>query len=185
MRKITLTFGLTAGAFLSVFLTVTLAMWNSGTLGFENGETIGYTGMLIAMSMVFFGIKSFRDNHMDGVIDFRKGFKVGILIALIASSMYVATWEVFAWVQPEEVTVFMNNYTEYMLDKAKEAGATQADLDQQRSDMAEFQEMYKNPLVRVGVTFVEVLPVGLLVTLISAAILRRKETLPAQPAAVG
>lgn len=185
MRKIILTFGLIAGAFLSVFLTVTLAMWNSGTLNFDNGETVGYSGMLIAMSMVFFGIKSYRDRELKGVISFGKGFKTGIMISLIASVMYVGTWEVFVWVQPEEVAIFMDGYTEHMLEIARESGATQAEIDQQRTEMNDFKEMYKNPLVRWGVSLIEVFPVGLLVTLISAAILRRKETLPAQPAAVG
>src|SRR6266511_3459057 len=87
MRKVTLTFGLLAGAVISVFLVIGMAIWEKAR-NIVASELIGYATMVIALSMIFFGIKSYRDNYQKGAINFWKGFQVGLLIALIASLMY-------------------------------------------------------------------------------------------------
>ena len=177
MRKVVLTFGLIAGAIISIFLIVAMALWEQGILTFDSSEFIGYASMIIALSMVFFGIKSYRDNYQNGVIKFLRGLQVGILISLVASLMYAAVWEVYYQTNREVRAGFMDKYVDHCINKMKNEGASQAEVDQKVKEMTDMKEMYKNPLIRFGMTLFEIFPVGVLITLISAAILRRKEVL--------
>ena len=180
MTRVVLIFGLLAGAVLSVMMVVQAAYIDE--IGFDRGEIIGYTTMVLAFLMVFFGIRSYRDNIYGGTISFGKAVGIGLLITLVASVCYVATWEViYYWFAPD----FVEKYSAYVLETAREAGATQQELAAKAAEMAQFREMYKNPLINAGITLIEVFPVGLVVTLISAAILRRgAKTANASPNAV-
>ena len=175
MRKIVITYGLIAGAIITCFLFVSMYLWQKGVINFDNGEYFGYGSMLVALSMVFFGIKSFRDNQNSRSIGFWKGAQVGILISLLASLVYAAGWEVYMQVSPENS--FMEEYTQHYIGKLKEKGASEEDIDKSTREMASMQEMYNNPIIRFGMTLMEILPVGIIVTLLSAAILRKKEVL--------
>jgi hypothetical protein len=178
MRKVTLTFGLIAGAIVSGFMIVGLALYEKTGKIFVN-ELVGYATMVIALSMVFFGIKSYRDNYQKGVINFWKGFQVGLLIALIASLMYAITWEAYLQTRPAGAASFIDTYTDIVINKKKEKGASAAEIDQEVKKMDDFKRMYSNPAIRFGFTLMEILPVGIIITLISAMLLRKKEFLPA------
>ena len=168
MTRIALIFGLLAGAVLSVMMVVNIAFIDR--IGFDTAEVIGYTTMIVAFLMVFFGIRSYRDNIYGGTISFGKAVGIGLLITLVASVCYVTTWEViYYWFAPD----FVEKYGAYVIAQARESGATEQELAAKTADMARFREMYKNPLINAGITFIEVFPVGLVVTLVSAAILRR------------
>jgi hypothetical protein len=173
MQKIVLTFGLIAGAMLSAMMLATIPFMDK--IGFDKGAVIGYTTMVLAFLMIFFGVKSYRDNVADGVVSFGRAFKVGILIMLVASTCYVATWQlVFYKLTPD----FLDKYAAHAMEKAKKSGATEAQLNAQKKEMNEFAEMYKNPLVNIAFTFLEPLPVGLLFALVSAGVLSRKRREP-------
>ncbi len=173
MKRVVLVFGLLAGAVLSVMMMVNVAFIDR--LGFDTAEVIGYTTMVVAFLMVFFGIRSYRDNIYGGTISFAKAVGVGLGITLVASACYVTTWEViYYWFAPD----FVERYGAYMLEKAREGGATEQELAARAADMARFREMYRNPLINAGITFIEVFPIGLVVTLVSAAILRRNGKTP-------
>jgi hypothetical protein len=178
MRKVTLTFGLIAGAIVSGFMIMGLALYEKTGKIFVN-ELIGYATMVIALSMVFFGIKSYRDNYQKGVINFWKGFQVGLLIALIASLMYAITWEAYIQTRPAGAASFMDKYIDTVINKKKEKGASAAEIDQELKRMDDFRKIYSNPAIRFGITLMEILPVGIIITLISAAVLRKKDFLPA------
>ena len=174
MTRVVLIFGLLAGAVLSLMMVVNIAFIDR--IGFDRAEIIGYTTMVIAFLMVFFGIRSYRDHIYGGSISFGKAFGIGLLITLVASACYVTTWEViYYWFAPD----FAERYGAYMLEKARQAGATEQELATRAAEMAEFREMYKNPLLNAGITFIEVFPIGLVVTLVSAGILRRDRRQPA------
>ena len=177
MRKVTLTYGLLAGAIISIIMVLSIALfqWQTGEVNFDNAEFIGYGSMVIALSMIFFGIKSYRDNYQNGSLKFVKGLQVGALITLIASLMYATTWETIYQTHPEIQTSFMDKYTEHSLNKMKAKGASPAEIDQKAKEMADMVEMYKNPVIRFGMTLLEILPVGVVVALICAAVLRRKD----------
>ena len=170
MRKIVLTFGLIAGAILSGMMLLTIPFMEQ--IGFDKGEVLGYTTMVLAFLMVYFGVKSYRDNVAWGEVSFGRAFKVGLLITLVASACYVATWQLIYYnVAPD----FGDKYAAYAVEKARESGASEAEIAETTRKTAEFAEMYKNPVVNIAITLLEPLPVGLLVTLVAAWGLSRKK----------
>jgi len=175
MKKIVIIYGLIAGTIVGGLMLLTLPLWDTGALNFDNGHLVGYTTMVIALSMVFFGIKSFRDNHAGGSITFGKGVVIGMLITLVASVMYALAWEI-SYSQMGEA--FMTEMTDHYFEKMKADGATEAELAEAKADWVGYSEMYKNPVIRFAITITEILPVGLVITLLSAALLRKKDFLP-------
>jgi hypothetical protein len=178
MKKIVLTFGLISGAIAAALMWAMLLAFENGTFNHDNGEIYGYSSMIISLSMVFFGIKSYRDNN-GGRISFWKGLQVGILISLIAAACYAVSWEVYYQTRGGN---FLQDYTTHYIEKMKERGASAAEIEQTSKEFESMGEMYKNPVIRFGMTLTEILPVGLIVTLISAGLLRKREILSAEPA---
>jgi hypothetical protein len=169
MQKTVLVFGLIAGAILSVLMSIGLAFHDQ--LGFDKAEVVGYTNMVAAFLMVYFGIRSYRDNVAGGSVSFGRAFVVGLLISLIATVCYVAVWEVIYFnFMPD----YLDKYAAYALEKAKASGATAAQIAAKARDFAEFKEMYRNPFINFAMTALEPLPVGLLFTLVSAFALSRR-----------
>ena len=171
MKRTVLTFGLIAGAIMAAMMLITGVFMDE--IGFDKGEIIGYTTMVLAFLMTFFGIKSYRDNVSGGTISFGHALQIGLMITAVATVCYVATWEVIYYKLAPD---FVEKYATYTVEKAKQAGATPAQVDAQMKQMMEFKEMYKNPFVNAALTFLEPPPVGLLVAVISAGVLRRKTT---------
>src|SRR5687768_7099963 len=97
MQKTIITFGLISGFIVLLFGYLTRPLWmdEGGQMDMSKGEIVGYTNMIIALSMIFFGIRQYRERHQDGKITFGKAFKVGILITLVASVMYVIGWLIY------------------------------------------------------------------------------------------
>lgn len=169
MRKAIVTFGLISGAISSVMVLATVPFVDK--IGFERGEILGYTTMILSFLMVYFGIRSYRDNVAGGTISFGRAFQVGILITLISCLCYVVTWEIlyFNFLQG-----FMAKYAAYAVEKAKASGASPAAIQAQFDEMKPIKELYDNPLFNAMITFVEPFPIGLVMTLISAGILGKK-----------
>ena len=175
MTKVVLIFGLISGVIAGVLMWILMGAVNTDAINFDNGMIWGYATMIIALSLVFFGIKSYRDNH-GGHISFLKGLQVGILISLISAFCYAASWELY---YPRVGDEFMQKYTTYYLDKMKTDGASDAEIETARVEGEQFMELYKNFFVRFSFSLIEILPVGVIVTLVSAALLRKRELLPA------
>jgi len=171
MKKIVLTFGLISGVFLAGLTALMIPMCMNATLDFDKSEIIGYSAMVLAFLMVFFGIRSYRDNIGGGVITFGKAFQVGILITLVTCAIYVISWEIVYF---NFVPDFTDKYATHSIERLRRGGASDAEIVKATQEMADFKKMYANPLFNVGMTFLEVFPVGLIMTLVSAAILRRK-----------
>jgi hypothetical protein len=178
MTKIVLIFGLISGAIAAALMWILMGSVNTGSIDFDNGMIWGYATMIIALSLVFFGIKSYRDNN-GGRITFLKGLQVGILISLVSALCYAASWELY---YPKIGDEFMKKYTTYQLEKMRASGAPDAEIEKARVEGEQFSEMYKNFFIRFAMSLMEILPVGVIVTLISAALLRKREILPAEPA---
>ena len=169
MKKIVLTFGLIAGAILSLMMLGTLPFMDK--VGFDKGYVIGYTSMVLAFLLVFFGIRSYRENIGGGAITFGRAFSVGILIVLIASACYVVTWEIVYF---KLAPGFADRYANYVMEKLRSSGASQQAIQAKLEEMKMLKGMMDNPLTNAALSFIEPLPVGLIITLISAAILRKK-----------
>ena len=178
MKKTVLTFGLISGAILAVMMFSTLPFLDR--IGFNKGELIGYTTMVLSFLMVFFGIRSYRENVSGGQITFGRAFAVGILITLVSCVCYVVAWEILYY---KFMPGFVEKYANYMIEKARASGAGQQAIEAQLQQMKSFKAMYDNPLINAAISFLEPLPVGLIITLISAAILRKKRTPGEGPAA--
>jgi hypothetical protein len=164
--------GLVVGAPLLGFMMAT-----DGRPSLTYGALIGYTTMLIALSTVFVAIKRQRDIEGGGVIRFWPAFGMGLAISAVAGIIYVLAWEAaLALTQVD----FMAHYTQAMVAEQQAEGASAEDIAKLRADMAAFAESYANPLFRLPMTFVEIFPVGLLVSLVSAALLRNPRFLPAR-----
>ena len=169
MKKTVLTFGLISGAILSVMMLCTVPFVDK--IGFDKGEISGYSTMVLSFLMVFFGVRSYRENVGGGQISFGRAFSVGILITLIACVCYVVTWEiVYFKLLPD----FAEKYTNYALEEVRASGVSEQVLELKRQEMKNFVAMYNNPLINAALTFMEPLPIGLFFTLVSAAILRKK-----------
>jgi hypothetical protein len=170
MKKTVLTFGLISGAILVLMMFAGIPLMKSGQFG--KLEIIGYSTMVASFLMVFFGIRSYRENIGGGTISFAKALQVGLLITLISCICYVIAWQIIYYkIAPD----FVEKYGNYLIEKARAGGASPEALAEQTEQIKNFKAMYANPLINVAITLIEPLPIGLLVTLISAAILRRKE----------
>ena len=171
MKRIVWTFGLIAGVILAGLVVAMVPMCMSENADLDKSEIVGYAGMVLAFVMVFVGIRSYRENAGGGAITFGKAFKVGIVITLIACAVYVITWEIVYF---NFVPDFGEKYAARVVKQMQADGATVAAVAAKQKQLVEFGKLYKNPLINAGVTFLEVFPVGLIVTLVSAAILRRR-----------
>lgn len=134
---------------------------------FKGNEIVCYAAMIVLFSLIFFGVRNYRNNHLGGFISFGKAFKTGAMITLIASTMYVLTWLFYFYLF---VPDFIDVYTKHVLSTC----TTPEEVATKTSEMANFKEMYNNPFFVILITYFEVLPVGLVVALISALILKKK-----------
>lgn len=171
MKKTVLIFGLISGVVSAVLMLSTQPFMDR--IGFDKGLIIGYTSIVLSFLLVYFGIRSYRENIGGGEITFGRALSVGILITLISTLFYVATWEVIYFGFNFD---FCGKYTTYMVEKAKASGASQQMIEATRQQMRDMKVMLDNPLLNAAMTFLEPFPVGLVITLISAAILRKKRT---------
>ena len=173
MKKTVLNFGLIGGAIMAAMMFATLRFMDR--IGFDKGEIVGYTTMILAFLLVFFGIRSYRENVGGGRITFGRAFSVGILITVVACVCYVVAWEIIYF---KFMPDFVDKYASYAVEKVRSSGASQQVIDAKLEQMNSFKAMYDNPFINAAITFVEPFPIGLIVTLISAAFLR-KRTMPA------
>jgi len=172
MKKNILVYGLISGLIVSALMAVNLGMVSKNG-NFDNSVLIGYASMIIAFALVFVGIKNFRDKYNGGVISFGKAFKVGFFMTLIASTIYVIVWLIEEhYFFPD----FMDKYTANELNKLRASGISATKLASETRELEQAKEMYKNPALKIIMTYIEILPVGLVVTLISSLILKRKTT---------
>lgn len=175
MKKNVLVFGLISGLILTTLMIVSTVLCYRNE-NFEGNMVMGYAAMILAFSLIFVGIKNYRDKYNGGMITFGKAFKIGLFISLIASSMYVVVWLIEYYVF---IPDFMDKYIPHVMKAAREGGATPAELEKKAAEMAEFKEMYRNPLAVILISYTEVLPIGVVVSLICAWILRRKQKVAA------
>jgi len=170
MKKNIITFGLISGAVSSAMMLVTVPFHDRIGFG-TSGLVVGYTGMVLSFLLVFFGVRSYRDNVGGGQITFGKAFAIGLGITVISCVCYVITWEALYFTVLHD---FPQKYAAYMIQKAKASGASDAVIAQKTRELAEVTKFYENPFINAALAFIEPFPIGLLMTLISAAVLRKK-----------
>lgn len=177
MKNLILKYGLIAGLIVALPMGVmTVVMGHDLPMAW--GMVIGYTSMLLAFSLIFVATKRHRDINLGGVIRFWPALGMGLAITLVASMIYAATWEVIMMTTDMN---FMETYSQAILAQEKARGASAEVLAQKAAEMAEFAEMYAKPWYRFMITLTEILPIGILVSLICAILIRRPGFLPARP----
>lgn len=170
MKKSTLLFGLISGIIVSVQLLITLIMMRNNP-DFEGSMIIGFASMIVAMAFVFVAVKARRDKHNEGIISFGQALATGVMVAFIGSTLYVVTWLIEYYLFFPD---FMEKYADHVLKQASESGLSAGELAAKSAEMASYKEMYKNPVWVILLTYMEILPIGLVVAIISALILKRK-----------
>jgi Protein of unknown function (DUF4199) len=179
MKKTIVVFGLISGAISSLFMVATVRFGNR--IGFDAGAVVGYTSIVLSFLLVFFGIRSYRDNIGNGEITFLKAFAVGLAITVISCLCYVVTWEILYY---NFLPDFWDKYGAYLVEKRRASGASAAAVQAQIERVTKYKELYKNPFYNAAMTFIEPFPIGLVVTLICALALRRKPQAQTQHAPV-
>ena len=175
VKRTILIFGLISGVISCLLMIATVPIMNRN--GFDHGYVLGYTTIVLSLMLTFFGVRSYRDNVGKGQITFGRAFLVGLGITVISCLFYVVTWEVIYFnFMPD----FMDKYGAHVLQKMQASGATAAAIQEKSEEINKLKVMYKNPLFNAAMTFIEPFPVGLVITLLSAALLRKKA--PSQPA---
>jgi hypothetical protein len=176
MIRLIALYGLIAGLIVAVPM-----VWSMLTLSPEeapeNGVLIGYLTMIVALTAVFLGVKHYRDKMLGGVIRFGPALLVGLGISAVASVLYVIGWEISLAFSGFD---FADSYSKQMIEAAHARGASAEELQKVMADAAAFAKSYANPLYRMPITFIEMFPVGVLISLISAALLRNSRLLPAR-----
>jgi hypothetical protein len=175
MLRIILIYGVIGGIIVAVPMALTMSNTTAGVIP-ENAALYGYLSMLLAFTMVFVGIKHYRDNVLGGVIRFVPALGVGLGISAVASLFWVVGWEATL----ASGFDFGSAYTDSVVAAAQARGAPAAEIDGLRAQAAEFLAMYANPLFRLPITFVEMFPIGVLISLLSAGLLRNSRFLPAR-----
>jgi len=172
MGKIAAVYGAIAGV---VVISTMIVSFLLGADHDNHSLWFGYLIMIVALSLIFLGVKRYRDRNLGGVIKFGPALLVGLMIAAVAGAFYVGGWE--AYLAATDYA-FMPSYVDAIIESKKAAGVAGAALEAEIAELREMQANYENPLFRMPMTFVEIFPVGLIIALISAAILRNPNAFP-------
>ena len=170
-----LIYGLLSEAVIAVALIGGIAFQEQ--LGFTHSMWFGYTVMLVAMTFIFVGVKRYRDVEKGGVIKFLPALGMGLAIVGVAAIGYGLVWEIY---------LALTNYTfmdAYIADETARLhthGVTGAELAKKMAEFDWMRDVYRNPFARFAMTLMEILPVGLIVAPLSAAVLRNPRVLPAR-----
>lgn len=176
MTRYIIRFGVLAGLIVAIPMA-----WIMITLPPDAGAPPSMLGtyliILVALSMVFVGIKQYRDQVLGGVIHFMPALGLGLAISAVAGIFYAVAWEISQVFMSFD---FADFYSKSMVENVRAAGATPEVVAQAEKRAADFLALYSNPFFRVPMTFLEIFPVGVLVSLISAGLLRNSKLLPAR-----
>ena len=179
MTRVVLTFGLLAGLIIAALVWIVAWLIERDMIDFNRSAFVGYGSMLIALTMVFFGIKSYRDRYGNGAITFLKAVQIGLLISVIAGFIYYVGAESYNLANPGFQAKFMQKLTEQKVGTLKTEGTAPEKIAAAQAEVDMMQSLFNNPLGFLVIAMIEILPVGIVVTLISALVLRKREVLPA------
>lgn len=171
MKKLIWTYGLIGGFISTIGYLIMAGSGEITAEAMKNGMIYGFTSMIIAFSLVFIAIKTYRDKHNGGTITFGNAFKMGLYMALITSTIYVLVWLIAYYnFYPD----FAEKYAQFQVEQIKAEGGTTQEINAKIAETNKFVESYKNPVIVVLYTYIEILPIGLLIALIAAAILKKR-----------
>ncbi len=177
MLKTALIYGAVSGSIVIGVMVAGMTLAGGHGSPPTGGAAFGYTIMIVALTLIFIGVKRYRDRELGGVIKFGPAFGLGLAIAAVAGVFYVIGWEINLAVTDY---AFIEQYSQGLIANKEAAGASAEELQKIRTEMEKFAAQYQNPAYRLPITFLEIFPVGLVVALVSAAILRNPKAFPAR-----
>lgn len=169
--KLTTVYGLLAGLIIAIMMQASL-MYYSGNANYEQAEIVGYISIFLGFTLVYFGVKKHKENQYKEGINFKQAFMAGLKIVLFASTLYALLWLLYITINGNE---FMENYYERAAEKINEGAGSATDKEAKLEKLAKTKKIMVQPWAQTGMAFMELFPVGLLVSVISAAILRKKD----------
>ncbi len=171
MKRTITVFGLIAGVILAAFLFISMPMMDHADPdSLAISMFVNYTVQFLTFSLIFFAIRQYRDKYNNGIITFGKGFRIGLGISLIGSLFYILAWAIiYTTILPD----FMDTYGRVMTEAAIKKGASAAEIAEIQQEVADGKAMYSTWYGFAGITLMEIFPTGLIVSLISALILKR------------
>lgn len=179
MRRNMFVFGSVSGILAGALMGISL--WANKSHDSTVGMVLGYAAMIIALSLIYVGVRNFRDKYNDGIISFGKAMRLALGITLIASTIYVLVWLVEYYVF---VPDFMDQYAAAHIRQAKSAGLSPAELQRQLAEIDNMRAAYRNPVLVILFTYLEIVPVGVIISLLTALLLKRKQRRSPAPEAV-
>jgi len=171
VKRTVLTFGVISGVISAALMLLTARLMEMDSIGYGKGEILGYAGIVMAGLIVFFGIRSYRQNVGGGRLTFGRGLAVGVLITLIASVFYVATFQVLYF---KLMPGYGDKIVACMVERARTSGASPQKVQEIARQGETFKRLWDNPLTNAALTFIEPFPVGVVIAAVSAAILRKR-----------
>ena len=174
MKSFVVKFGFISGGISVALMFLTFVLLRGPWL-FESGAYVGYAGMVLSFAVIYVGVRLYREQVGHGSVSFGKALQAGLLMALISCCCYALAW---VCINHFFYPSFADDYLQHTMDRLRLSGASEAVLQQKMKMMEEYKSMTANPFLNALITFVEPLPVGFIVALLSAAILRKKAAKP-------
>jgi hypothetical protein len=165
MKKIIWLFGIIIGILLTTNSMIMISKIYSDP-DFKGNDVLGYTVLIIIFSVMYLGMRKYRNEHLEGKISFLNAFKTGAWICFIASTIYVVIGLLYYYLF---IPDFVDVFSEVVI-----RNSPAEEVDAVTAQMANFKEMYKNPLFAILISYIEVLPLGMIVALVSAFVVKRK-----------
>lgn len=167
MKRTTFLLSLAGGAFVSIFMVIMIKYCNAQHA--ITNMLITYTAMIIAFSVIFVAVRKARDSN-GGVITFGKAFGIGLTITLITSTIYAAAWLIYShFFIPD----FIDKYTDHLIQQLKASHLPPQELKEKIDQANRDRAFYGSFLGKSIEPYMEILPVGLIVSVIAALTLKR------------
>lgn len=170
MTKVAIRYGAVGGLILLIFMFIQFYLFNSKSESI-NQETLGFIGISLSLISIYLAIKYVRDRENAGKISFWQGFKLGLLVSLVVSILYVGSWLIYVQIYGPGI---MDGYFAAELEKIQNSGLPAAEIETNLNNMKSMMDYYKSPLVQAVFSFFEIFPIGVGVSLIAALILQKK-----------
>ncbi len=167
MKSTLLKYGIYSG--ITIVILFLIAHFFLSKLSFGIQEVIGYLSILIALAFVFLGVKSYRDEKLNGKITFGRALGMGMLIVLIPSILFGLYNAIYCiYINPD----FMDEYYTVAVQEVMDSYSGE-ELTAQLAEMESMKELASSVLFTSFLMFFEVVIIGFIVSLISAVPLRK------------
>jgi hypothetical protein len=166
MKKIILKYSLISGSIFLISMIITGVFKTKMGNGWD--EIIGFTALILSFAMVYPAMLSYRNSLPDQKIKFLQSLKIGLIITIISCIVYVIGWLVIYYTL---IPNYWDRYAAITAEKMRHHGDSAADIKKETESILQ----YKKPYLNAMEAFLETFPIGVLISLISATIVRLRK----------